>query len=92
MAYTPGPPTPPPRPPRLEHVRDLWRAHRPQQPAKMLTAALYDTDTGRELRVGFSAENLIHSELSRTGDDLLIARSNDLRAVLLEQGWAVTTT
>jgi hypothetical protein len=44
------------------------------------------SDTGLELRVGFSETNLIHSQLSRTGDDPLLERAEDLRLVLLGQG------
>jgi hypothetical protein len=80
--------TPPtPRPPRLEHVRDLWQMHRPHRPQAILTAAIFQTDTGLELRIGFSLTNLIHSQLSRTGDDALLERAEDLRQVLIEQGW-----
>jgi hypothetical protein len=53
----------------------------------MLTAAISETDTGRELRVGFTINNLIHSELSRKGDEPLEARAEDLRISLLESGW-----
>ena len=77
----------PPRPPRLEHVRDLWQMHRPQRPQAVLAAAIFQTDTGRELRVGFTIDNLIHSELSRRGDERLDARAEDLRISLLESGW-----
>jgi hypothetical protein len=80
-------PLTPPRQPRLEHVRDLWQMHRLQKPQAILTAAIYETDTGRELRVGFSLTNLIHSELSRKGDGPLEARAADLRISLLESGW-----
>jgi len=61
--------------------------HRLQKPEAVLTAAIYQTDTGRELRIGFSLTNLIHSELSRTGDAPLLARAADLRQVFIEQGW-----
>ena len=64
--------------------------HRPQRPRAILTdltAAIFQTDTGLELRVGFSESNLIHSKLSRTVDARLFARAGDLRQVLLEQGW-----
>jgi hypothetical protein len=61
--------------------------HRPHKPQAVLTAAIYQTDTGLELRVGFSETNLIHSQLSRTGDDPLLERAEDLRLVLLGQGW-----
>ena len=66
------------RQPRLEHVRDLWQMHRPRNPKAVLIAAIYETDTGRELRVGFSLTNLIHSELSRTDEDALLARAEIL--------------
>ena len=61
-----------------------------------MIAAIFQTDTGLELRVGFSEINLIHSELSRSGDAPLLARAADLRQVLIAQGWieltAPTTT
>jgi hypothetical protein len=79
------PPTPP-RQPRLEHVRDLWKLHRPRKPQAILTAVIFQTDIGLELRIGFSLTNLIHSELSRKGDAPLLARAADLRQVLIEQG------
>lgn len=65
--------------------------HRPRNPRAVLTAAIYETDTGRELRVGFSLTNLIHSELSRKGDGPLEARAEDLRVSLLESGWIELT-
>lgn len=52
-------PPEPPRPPRLEHIRDLWQMHRLHRPQASLTAAIYETDAGRELRVGFNETNLI---------------------------------
>lgn len=54
---------------------------------RYLTAAIFQTDTGRELRVGFSESNLIQSQLSRTGDDALLERAEDLRLTLPGQGW-----
>jgi hypothetical protein len=68
-------PLTPPRHPRLKHVRDLWQMHRPQKPQAILTAAIFQTDTGRELRVGFSLTNLIHSALSRKVGGPLEARA-----------------
>ena len=56
--------TEPPRPPRLEHVRDLWQMHRPQRPQQILTASIYETDAGRELRVGFSENKSCQYEFS----------------------------
>ena len=79
-------PPEPPHQPRLEHVRELWRLHRPQKPERILTAGIFQTETGLELRIGFDETNLIHSELSRKGDAPLLARANDLHQVLLEQG------
>jgi hypothetical protein len=35
----------------------------------------YETDAGRELRVVFTSDNLIHSELSRNGNEPLEARA-----------------
>lgn len=81
----------PPEPPRLPHlleVRQLWQMHRPQRPQAILTAAIFQTATGLELRLGFSESQLIHSELSRTGDAPLLARADDLRQVLKDQGWS----
>ena len=61
--------------------------HRLQKPQAILTAAIFRTDTGFELRIRFSETNLIHSELSREGHAPLLLRADDLREVLLEQGW-----
>ena len=61
--------------------------HRPHRTQAILTAAIYETDTALELRIGFSLTNLIHSQLSRTGDDPLLERAEDLRLVLLGKGW-----
>ena len=61
--------------------------HRPHKPQAVLTAAISETDTGLELRIGFSETNLIHSELSRKGDAPLLARAADLRVSLLESRW-----
>ena len=80
-----------PRQPRLEHVRDIWVMHRPHRPHAILIAALYDTDAGRELRVGFTLDNLIHTELSCKGDEPLEARSENIRVTLREQGWTDVT-
>jgi hypothetical protein len=58
--------------------------HRAQKQQAILTAAIHETDAGRELRLGFSLTNLIHSELSRKGDRPPEARAEDLRVSLLE--------
>ena len=76
------------QPPRLEHIRDLWQVHRPQhKPERVLAAAIYRTEAGLELRLAFSPTDLVHSELSRTGDGPLLTKARELRAILLEQGW-----
>lgn len=49
-----------------EHVRDLWQMHHADRPQATLTASLFQTDTGLELRVGFSEDNLLR--LQRTAD------------------------
>ena len=72
-------PPAPERQPRLERVRDLWQMHRPRNRQAILTAAIFQTDAGRELRMGFTIDNLIHSELLRKGDGPLEARAEDLR-------------
>lgn len=61
--------------------------HRPQKPQAILTAAIFRTNTGYELRIGFSEVDLIHSELSRSGHAPLLIRADNLRQVLLGQSW-----
>jgi hypothetical protein len=72
----------------MELARALWTMTRP--PNKPITAAIYDVESGRELRVhvGTDPNNLVTSLLSRDGDGPLEVRANELRAVLLEQGWS----
>jgi hypothetical protein len=84
--YTDGPK--PPDPPAPTLLRMLWTMTQPGK--KPIPAAIYQTAVGRELRVhiGADADNLIDSLLSRTNDVPLEARASELRAVLLEQGWA----
>ena len=72
---------------RLNTYEIPWQMHRPHRPQAILTAAIFQADTGLELRIGFSDTNLIHSELSRKSDAPLLARAEDLRVVLLGQGW-----
>ena len=80
-------PPEPERLPRLELLRQLWQMHRLKRPQAILTAAIYQTDVGLALRAGFSETNLVHSELSRTGDDPLLEKAEDLRLVLMGAGW-----
>jgi hypothetical protein len=76
-----------PQPSRLELVRLLWTMTRVGK--KPITAAIYQTALGRELRVhvGADADNVIDSLLSRTDDAPLEYRAKKLWAVLLEKGW-----
>jgi hypothetical protein len=62
--------------------------HRPQRPQAILTAALFRTDTGYELRIGFNDTNLIHSELSRSGHAPLLLRADD--AIMRNHQAAIT--
>lgn len=75
-----------PRAPTLQLQRTLWTMTRHD---KTVTAAIYLTDVGRELRVHYGADvdNLLDSLLSRTGDAPLEVRAADLRSVLTAQGW-----
>jgi hypothetical protein len=70
-----------------EHVRDLWQMHRPHRPQAILTARFFRPTPAASCASGFSLTNLIHSELSRTGDGPLETRAEDLRISLLESGW-----
>ena len=84
--------TPRPKPaPKLMLVRTLWTMTR--LPNKPITAAIYEVESGRELRVhvGNDPNNLVDSRLSREGDDPLEFRADELKAVLLEQGWVERT-
>jgi hypothetical protein len=60
--------------------------HRPHRPQHVLTAAIFQNDVGLELRVG-SSEQPDSRELSRKGEAPLLARAENLRLVLLGQGW-----
>lgn len=73
---------------RLELVRTLWTMTKLGK--KPITAAIYQTAYGRELRVhvGADADNLIDSLLSRIDDAPLEFKADKLRAVLLDQGWS----
>jgi hypothetical protein len=57
--------------PKMELARTLWTMTR--LPNRSVTATIYETETGRELRVyyGADANNLLDSLLSRSGDDPL---------------------
>ena len=77
------PPGPRKRPPTLEHVRDLWTLHGIQS---SVTAAIWRNDFGLELRVDLGGE-LMHTQLSRHGEQPLILRAERVKADLIEQGW-----
>ena len=83
MPNTWPPPGPPKRESLLEHVRDLWTLHGIQSTC---TAAIFKNDFGLELRVELGSE-LMHSQLSRHGEQPLILRAERVKADLIEQGW-----
>ena len=73
----------------------LWTMRRAREgsqllwPDRTITAAIYHTDAGLELRVvnGDNPNDLYDSLLSRTGDEPLEQRAAELRAVLESKGW-----
>lgn len=67
----------------LEHVRDLWTLHGIQS---TVTASIYRNVFGLELRIDLAGE-LMHSQLSRHGEQPLILRADRVKAELIEQGW-----
>jgi hypothetical protein len=77
-----------PDPPAPRLMRHLWTV-RKSEPDRSITAGVYRNPYGRELRIhwGERPDNLLDSLLSRTDDAPLEFRANELRAVLLEQGW-----
>jgi hypothetical protein len=76
-----------PRLPRLLLARTLWTLTK--APAGSVMAAIYITDTGRELRVtAGDAAQLLDSLLSRSGDEPLERRAAELRQRLESHGWS----
>ena len=77
--------------PQLQRVRTIWIMTRP--PNKSLTAAVYDVETGRELRVYYGQDefNVVDSLLSRTGEQALLQRASELRQILEWAGWAAAS-
>ena len=82
--------------PKMELARVLWTMWKSRDersvfgPDRSVTAAIYVTDAGRELRVHYGANinNLLDSLLSREGDAPLEARADHLRSILREQKWS----
>jgi hypothetical protein len=83
---TPAAPRPDPPAPTL--IRTVWVMTRP--PNKRVTAGIYQTRFGHELRVsvGRDQDNVIDSLLSRTDDAPLESRAVELGLVLEQTGWA----
>jgi hypothetical protein len=74
------------REPRLDLARTLWTMTK--APARSMSAEIYITDVGRELRVTVGNDAaLVDSLLSRTNDGPLEQRASELRARLDEAGW-----
>lgn len=82
--YTPFSGTRRVSPSSLELSRVLWTMH--SSVGKVITAAIYNVLTGRELRVSLG-EELLESRLSRTDDGVLQQRANELRDILARRGW-----
>ena len=76
------------QPARLELVRTLWTMTKPEK--KPITAAIYQTEIGLELRIhrGADADDLIDSLQSRQGELPLTFRADERMSALLEHGWA----
>jgi hypothetical protein len=76
-----------PDPPAPTLIRTLWVMTRP--PNKSVTAGIYQTQFGHELRVydGQNENNVLDTLLSRTDDVPLEHRACELRAVLDQHGW-----
>ena len=67
---------------RIVLSRTLWTMRGPK--GAVVTAGIYDVMTGRELRV-MRGDDLLESQLSRTGDAALERRAFEIRAVLDER-------
>jgi hypothetical protein len=52
----------------------------------VVTAGIYDVLTGRELRV-MRGQDLLESQLSRTGDAALERRASEIGGLLGNNGW-----
>lgn len=79
-----------PRVPQLLLARTLWTMTKGA--TKSVMAAIYITDTGRELRVtAGDAAHLLDSLLSRQGDAPLERRAAELRDLLEIHGWSIAT-
>ena len=73
-------------PPLLKQLRVFWRM---QGPRSVLVAALYEHPQGHELRIYFerSEDAIVQTFVERIDVGVLEAKAEQLRGVLLEQGW-----
>ena len=64
-----------------------------RRPNKSVTAGIYEHPLGRELRVyyGQDENNIVSTEVSRTGDGPLEHHASELRIVLESTGWTAAS-
>ena len=55
-----------PREPRLELVELSWRMQSLQKATRILECGIYNTETGLEVRVGYSPEDILHTQWCAT--------------------------
>jgi hypothetical protein len=80
----------PAAPPRLRHQRTLWAMRKVT--GKLVTAAIYRAETGRELRVSYGMDDdVLETLVSSHGDAPLLARAAELRQKLDKLGWTFGT-
>lgn len=69
-----------------EDTRTLWTMTKGD---RSIAAAIYVTNVGRELRVTLGEAELLDSMLSRTGDEPLEQRADEMRRALEDKGWSL---
>jgi len=54
--------------PQLSFVEEAWRLRSNQDPSRVLTCGIYQTLAGVEVRVGYSKDDLVRSQLTSSLD------------------------
>jgi hypothetical protein len=54
--------------PQLGFIEEAWRLRSFQDPSRVLTCGIYQTLTGVEVRVGYSKDDLVRSQLTSSLD------------------------